>query len=244
MLFAPTKSSSNGTPEPEPRPPTPIASTCRQLVLVRTPSWTTSSGTLQRYERTDSPAWQPAGEATPVNLGRNGMAWGRGLHASHGKGPVKKEGDGKTPAGVFALQVAFGAAEQLPASSKGFPYVRMSSSSYCVEDVRSKFYNQIIDATEVKATSWQRWSKMMRPDGLFRWGIVVRQNDPETKTGAGSCVFLHIWRGSRRSTSGCTAMPLDQIQETLRWLDGEAKPLLVQLPEPEYQRLRDSWELP
>ena len=39
-------------------------------------------------------------------------------------------------------------------------------------------------------------------------------------------------------------MPVEQIQETVRWLDGTAQPWLVQLPEPEYQRLRETWGLP
>jgi len=238
-----TARSSNGSPEVEPQPASPIAKECRQLLLVRSRSWRTSIGTLERYERDDSLQWRRVGEATAVNVGRNGMGWGRGLHAA-APGPVKHEGDGRAPAGVFPLALAFGAAEELPAEAKGFPYLHTRSTTYCVEDVRSKYYNQIIDATEVKMTSWERWSEMQRADGLFRWGVVVRQNGPDTKTGAGSCVFLHIWRGFRHPTAGCTAMPPEQIQETVRWLDGTAQPLLVQLPEREYQRVRETWGLP
>jgi L,D-peptidoglycan transpeptidase YkuD (ErfK/YbiS/YcfS/YnhG family) len=159
-------------------------------------------------------------------------------------GPVKREGDGRAPAGVFPLGLAFGAADELPPEAKGFPYLHTSSTTYCVEDVRSKYYNQIIDANEVKMTSWERWSEMLRADGLFRWGVVVRQNGPDVQTGAGSCVFLHIWRGRRQATAGCTAMPPEQIQETVRWLDAAAQPVLVQLPEPEYERLHEAWGLP
>jgi L,D-peptidoglycan transpeptidase YkuD (ErfK/YbiS/YcfS/YnhG family) len=85
---------------------------------------------------------------------------------------------------------------------------------------------------------------MVRPDGLFRWGVIVQQNNPEIKVGAGSCVFLHIWRGLRQPTAGCTAMPAEQIQEVVRWLDATAQPVLVQLPEAEYQKVREAWSLP
>ncbi|HMI88123.1 MAG TPA: hypothetical protein VK550_28760 [Polyangiaceae bacterium] len=237
-----TANSSGSTDEPQPT--SPIPKECRQLLLVRSRSWRTSIATLERYDRDDTLQWRRVGEATPVNVGRNGMGWGRGLHAAAQSGPVKREGDGRAPAGVFSLALAFGVAEELPPEAKGFPYLHTLPTTYCVEDVRSKHYNQIIDAGEVKMTSWERWSEMQRADGLFRWGVVVRQNGPDTKTGAGSCVFLHIWRGFRHPTAGCTAMPIEQIQETVRWLDGAAQPLLVQLPEPEYQRLHETWGLP
>jgi len=248
---------SNGSPEAEPAaatpaspvakeslPVSPVTKDSRQLLVVRSRSWRTPTGTLERYERDETLQWRRVGEATPVNVGRNGMGWGRGLHAANQAGPVKREGDGRAPAGVFPLALAFGVAEELPPEAKGFPYLHTRPTTYCVEDVRSKHYNQIIDATEVKMTSWERWSEMQRADGLFRWGVVVRQNGPDAKTGAGSCVFLHIWRGFRHPTAGCTAMPLEQIQETVRWLDGTAQPLLVQLPAPEYERLREAWGLP
>jgi D-alanyl-D-alanine dipeptidase len=172
------------------------------------------------------------------------MGWGRGIHPAAGPGPVKKEGDGRSPAGVFPLERAFGVAETLPSDAHNFPYLHALPSTYCVEDMRSDFYNQIIDANDVKQTSWQRWSGLRRADGLFDWGIVVGQNAPEAVVGAGSCVFLHVWRGPRRATAGCTAMSRQRLEEILPWLDPEASPLLVQLPGEAYDTRRADWALP
>jgi L,D-peptidoglycan transpeptidase YkuD (ErfK/YbiS/YcfS/YnhG family) len=228
-------------------PPTaersPIARTSRQMLLVRADAWWSSSGTLTQYERRAGADWVAVGE-TPVDLGRNGMAWGRGLHVLPATGPFKAEGDRKSPAGAFALVRAFGTAEALPADSRGFPYLQSSASTYCVEDVRSNFYNQIIDSREVPRAGWERWSELRRRDGLFDWGVIVQQNAPETRKAAGSCVFLHVWRGPRVPTSGCTAMPRERIQALLRWLDPKAEPVLVQLPKPAFEALRKAWELP
>jgi L,D-peptidoglycan transpeptidase YkuD (ErfK/YbiS/YcfS/YnhG family) len=85
---------------------------------------------------------------------------------------------------------------------------------------------------------------MARADGLFDWGVVVQQNAPEAQKGSGSCVFLHVWRGPKRPTAGCTAMPRDDIQETLRWLDPDLDPTLVQLPESVFRSVRSEWGLP
>jgi L,D-peptidoglycan transpeptidase YkuD (ErfK/YbiS/YcfS/YnhG family) len=225
-------------------PASPITGTNRQLLLVRSSTWFAATGTLERYDRGADGRWVLAAPAIPVNLGRGGMGWGRGLHAQPKTGLFKKEGDGRSPAGVFALGRAFGTAEALPSGAHDFPYRQSLSSTYCVEDVRSKFYNQIIDSSGVTRTSWERWSELKRSDGLFDWGVIVRQNEPEVRRGAGSCVFLHVWRGPRIPTSGCTAMPREDLEATLRWLDPRREPVLVQLPEPAFQAERSSWGLP
>jgi len=231
-------------PAVDERPLPPVARANRQLLLVRSSSWTTSWGTLQQYERTATGAWVAADAEFPVDLGRHGMAWGRGLHPRPTSGASKTEGDGKSPAGVFALGSAFGAADSLPDEARGFPYLQTQATTYCVEDVRSSFYNQIIDAHDVARTSWEKWSELRRRDGLFDWGVVVRQNAPDTQKGAGSCVFLHVWRGPRVPTSGCTAMARDRIAAVLRWLDPAAQPLLVQLPQAVLEGVRSAWGLP
>lgn len=116
-------------------------------------------------------------------------------------------------------------------------------TTYCVEDVRSSSYNQFIDTDGVRSTRWERRSPMLRPDGLFDWGLVIRQNALGVG-GGGSCVFLHIWRGANHPTSGCTAMSRDSILETFAWLMDAANPILVQLPEPAFRNLQDAWSLP
>lgn len=222
----------------------PIPSDAKQLLLVHAPTWAAASGTLERYERDVKGGWIAVGPAVPVDLGRAGLAWGRGLHVTPAEGPRKTEGDGKSPAGVFALERAFGVAPELPSDARGFPYLATDSSTYCVEDARSAHYNQIVRESEVRRTSWEKWSVLKRPDGLFDWGLIVAQNRSETVRGAGSCVFLHIWRGPRVPTSGCTAMAREQIETVLRWLDASKKPVLVQLPDEQVARLRGSWALP
>ncbi len=214
------------------------------MLLVRADSWAASYGTLTQFERKPGGEWVAAGPAIPADLGRHGLAWGRGLHPLPATGPFKTEGDRKSPAGVFPLGRAFGVAAGLPEASRGFPYLQTQPSTYCVEDVRSNFYNQIIDSREISRSSWEKWSELKRRDGLFDWGVVVRQNAPDTRKAAGSCVFLHVWRGPRVPTSGCTALPREQIQAILRWLDPAAEPVLVQLPKPAFEALHSAWGLP
>jgi hypothetical protein len=86
-------------------------------------------------------------------------------------------------------------------------------------------------------------------DDLYKLGLLVGYNpdahrDPDTGKGAGSCIFLHIWRGPARPTVGCTAMPEESMQALIAWLDPGAKPLLVQGTRSELERLVKERRLP
>src|SRR5262245_11255951 len=82
----------------------------RQLVIVITSDWNGVDGVMKLYERDSiNNLWKVVSEKIPVVVGRNGMAWGKGLHGgARGEGPVKQEGDGRSPAGAFSLSSAFG----------------------------------------------------------------------------------------------------------------------------------------
>lgn len=227
-----------------PKPATTKLSKVSQLIVVTADTWNSHTGELQRFEMRAGSAWRASGELIPVNLGRSGLAWGAGLLPPAADGLRKKEGDGRSPAGIFPLGTAFGTSEELPDNSQTYPYLPVKSSSYCVEDTRSDFYNQLIDAEQVTSKLWQKWSPLSRSDGLFRWGVFVNQNTQPTQVGAGSCIFLHIWRASGVGTAGCTAMPAGSISELIAWLDADLNPTLVQLPRREYQSLAANYALP
>ncbi len=222
----------------------PRAAQTQQLIVVTSESWASSTGELQRYEHRRGGAWVPVGEPSDINLGRRGMAWGLGLHETNAEGPQKIEGDGRSPAGIFELGTAFGEAKELPAGSQGYPYLHATGSSYCVEDTRSENYNRLVELSERELVPWRQRSPLMRPDGLFQWGIVVKHNYSPTMRNRGSCAFLHVWRGHGVSTAGCTSMAPDEILSLVRWLDVQKSPRLVQLPREVYESLRGELDLP
>ncbi len=215
-----------------------------QLVVVRADIWTSKVASLQRYEKDDGDRWVEVGSTLPVNLGRNGLAWGRGDRDPMAKGLAKMEGDGRSPAGHFSLGAAFGIAPHLPDEKGSYAYHQSQDNSYCVEDVRSKNYNLIVELEDDDLAVWRLRSPLRRTDGLFDWGIFVEHNTMPVEKGRGSCVFLHIWRDYPRSTAGCTSMSKASIELILGWLRRDANPHLVQLPKSEYERLREPWDLP
>jgi hypothetical protein len=227
-----------------------------QMIVVNTPNWNEVQGTLQRYERgTIYETWRPVGEPIAIVVGKNGMGWGIGVVATDDpkvrldSDPVKKEGDGKSPAGVFSLGTAFGDSSQ-PLPGLKTPYLQLTPSIECVDDSSSKYYNRVVDRSAV-VPDWNSSEHMRSVGEASRWGIVVGHNGGDMTSdanppvsGSGSCVFLHIWGTSTHGTAGCTAMPQNQLETLLTWLDPTRKPLLVQLPALEYARLSRRMGLP
>ncbi|WP_029459486.1 L,D-transpeptidase family protein [Solidesulfovibrio alcoholivorans] len=216
-----------------------------QLVLVVAENWNANHARLRRFERSGpNGTWHPVGDDVPVSLGRNGLAWGRGLHGERlSAAPVKAEGDGRAPAGVFSLPRAFiGASESFRPSPK-FPAYQVTTQTVCVDTVASKYYNQMFEENTV-TKDWDSEERMLRPDGLYRFGLFVDHNAPNAQPGAGSCIFMHLWRGPGSPTAGCTAMAGPSLGVLLRWLDATQKPVLVQLPREELVRLAPVWGAP
>jgi L,D-peptidoglycan transpeptidase YkuD (ErfK/YbiS/YcfS/YnhG family) len=152
--------------------------------------------------------------------------------------PGKVEGDGKSPAGIFSLGSAFGFA---PRSLK-VDYLLLDAYTEAVDDPLSSHYNQIVNTTEV-FPDW-RSSEKMGEEPLYEIGMVVHHNFPYPQRGAGSAIFLHIWRNKDEGTAGCTAMSRQDLEAILSWLDKGKNPLLVQLPLPTYREVQSKWDLP
>ncbi len=216
----------------------------RQLILVTTGGWNAVDGEMRLYERDSiNDNWKAVGEKIPIVVGRNGMAWGRGLHGDVvGEGPVKQEGDGRSPAGAFGLSSAFGYAPPDRAGEVKLPYVQSVATLECVDDPQSAHYNRIIDRATVENPDWKSSERMRRDDDQYRWGVVVDHNS-DREPGCGSCVFLHIWEAPGKGTAGCAAMDSSSMGDMLRWLDAKRRPILVQLPQAEFERLREAWGL-
>jgi L,D-peptidoglycan transpeptidase YkuD (ErfK/YbiS/YcfS/YnhG family) len=228
-------------------PPTPPLAwnDAGQLVLVTTADWNATEGRMQRFERRGD-GWRGIGTPAPITVGRSGSAWGVGLHPAQSGSPAKQEGDGRAPAGVFAIGTLFGYAD---AAATAMPYQAMTASDYCIDVNASPLYNRIVDANVVGADAVRDSTEPMRRDlhadgdQRYKLGFVIDHN-PQNRPGAGSCIFAHLWKAPGEPTAGCTAMAEPAMQQLLAWLRPERHPVFVLLPESEYRRLHRDWRLP
>ncbi len=209
-----------------------IPKSTKQILFVTTEDWSSKNGTLQRYEK-ENGKWYKVGKSISIILGRNGLAWGRGLHKIPKDAKyIKKEGDGKAPAGLFTLKNGFGYAP----FKIDFPYSVYTKNNHCVDDSNSKWYNKIIDSTKVKR-DYKSFEYMKLNNNQYKYGIVVNHNPNAIKMG-GSCIFMHIRSGDGAGTAGCTAMSEDNMIKILKWIKKEDNPLLLQLPKSEIKRVK------
>lgn len=144
-------------------------------------------------------------------IGRNGFA----------PPGEKREGDGRTPAGIFPLGTVFGYEPSLPTR---MPYRQATVDDLWIDDVHADDYNRWVRRGTTKASSFER---MRRADDLYKYGIIVEYNTNPVIKGYGSAIFFHLWRGKGISTAGCIALSEEDLIRILKWLDPAARPLVV-----------------
>ncbi|MCW5959148.1 MAG: TPM domain-containing protein [Pyrinomonadaceae bacterium] len=225
--------------------PAAVLENSLQAVVVAADGWDSSNGTAQLFERPNANSgWAEKGKQFPVVLGRSGLAWDEQI-AYLLKDPhkiFKQEGDGRAPAGVFDLKFAFGSVEK-PANSK-LSFVKVEEYTECVDDVNSASYNRIVDRMKIGNFDWQSSEKMLEIGEEYALGVFVDYNSQPVKKGNGSCIFLHIWTDKSTATSGCTAMARENLENIVNWIDPSKKPVLIQIPRTEYQKMEQEWKFP
>ncbi len=201
-----------------------IPTSSKQILLVSSEGFNNTKATLKAFERSKD-GWREVFGPVSVNLGRKGLAWGKGLvELSHQPDePLKIEGDGKSPAGLFRLGFFFGYDEH----NFRFPYLKVDQNTLCIDDSDSLHYNTIIKSTE--ESRFKSFEHMKREDRLYRLGITVKHNEQNLKR-QGSCIFIHIQKAEGSPTSGCTSMQEAELFKIMKWLQEESQPLLLQLP--------------
>ncbi|MDD5210806.1 MAG: hypothetical protein PHV62_00180 [Sulfuricurvum sp.] len=189
----------------------------QQLVVVLSNDMNATSGVMTRYEK-GTGSFTAIGTDIPVMLGRNGLGWDSGAE------PLKREGDGKSPAGVFDIVSTFG--EDSTPNSR-MPYWFADDKLICIDDINDTKYNTMsrLDPTNQPKS----FELMRRHDAVYRNGVVIDYNR-EGVSGRGSCIFFHLNHANKRPTAGCTAMEEQPLLELIHWLDPEKKPKLLQIP--------------
>ncbi len=114
----------------------------------------------------------------------------------------KREGDGATPAGRFALLWGYFRPDRPRPPAGGVPLRPLRRDSGWCEDPASRNYNRPVRAPSRDATD-----RMWRDDAIYDLTFVLDQNFTQRVKGRGSAIFFHLARGDLSPTAGCVAIP-------------------------------------
>ncbi len=217
---------------------------CRQAIVGVADTWDSSHVKVSLLEKREK-GWTLVKGPFPARLGKAGLVWGRGLSGAPKGGKVKKEGDLRSPAGIFELGGVYGTVPT-PKKKRALPYRRITSRDMWVDDPASPLYNRHFILDHEPVTPWELKQQMRLNDYAHSLKLFIKHNaGAKPVPGGGSSIFFHIWRRDGQApTAGCTAMSEANLRALIAWLDPAKKPLYILLPRKEYMRLRGPWQLP
>lgn len=190
-----------------PPPAANIPASTTQLITVRASRLRTTYATLRTWRRVGD-CWKPVAGPYTARVGWNGLRLDR------------REGDGTTPLGTFALGPMYGNA---PNPGVRYSYTRLRCGDWWVEDPASPVYNTFQRIGCGRRPPFRVTTPDMSKDRTaYAYLAVIRFNMSPVVPGRGSGIFLHVQTGN--PTNGCVSLRRSQLLRVLRWLSPSASP--------------------
>lgn len=138
--------------------------------------------------------------------GRGRIFWqGREHACTLGRSGVradKREGDGASPAGCFALRAVFYRPDRLAKPATRLPSAAIARDDGWCDAPADPAYNR-----QVRLPYPASAETMWRDDALYDLVLVLGHNDDPVVPAAGSAIFLHLMRDDGGPTEGCIGVP-------------------------------------
>lgn len=127
-----------------------------------------------------------------------------------GRHPVKREGDGRTPAGQWPLRRVYYRADRgQPPLAGLLAQVIRKADGWC-DAVSDRNYNRYV-RHPYAASAEHLW----RADELYDVVVVLGHNDRPRIKGNGSAIFMHLARAGFKPTAGCIALSKRDLRQVL-----------------------------
>ncbi len=126
------------------------------------------------------------------------------LRCSVGKRGItrnKKEGDKKTPRGIFTFKCIFYRKDKLINFKSSLKKIIIKKNMGWCDDSSSKFYNKLIKFP-FKKKAERMWLKGNTYDVI----LIINYNSKPIIKNKGSAIFLHIAKRNYSPTKGCVAV--------------------------------------
>ena len=130
----------------------------------------------------------------------------------------KKEGDKKTPCGLFGIEKLYFRKDRIKIINTKIKSIPIKKHMGWCDDYRnSKKYNKLISVSKKI-----KHEKMYRKDSIYDLVIPIKYNFLKPKLGKGSAIFLHITK-NYKPTAGCIAISKNDFLILLRLINKKTK---------------------
>jgi L,D-peptidoglycan transpeptidase YkuD (ErfK/YbiS/YcfS/YnhG family) len=180
-----------------------------QLLVVYNDQAESYSAVFVAFERKGS-SWIIKQGPVDVGVGKNGFAV-----------PLKKrEGDGKSPTGIFRLGKLFSYEKQ--------QYTRLENQQTTavdkwIDDPSSDQYNTHVQG----ATDAKSYENLLLNNNAYKYCMVIEYNTNPIVKGAGSAIFFHLGVKKPVFTAGCVAIDEMNMKSIVNWLDIKQNPMII-----------------
>jgi L,D-peptidoglycan transpeptidase YkuD (ErfK/YbiS/YcfS/YnhG family) len=123
----------------------------------------------------------------------------------------KREGDGKSPLGVWPIRRVLFRPDRGPAPQTTLPLAPIAPSDGWCDDPNDPAYNRPV-ALPYPASAEALW----REDAVYDVIVVLGHNDDPPVPGLGSAIFLHLAKPGFPPTQGCIAITHADMEEVLK----------------------------
>ncbi len=140
------------------------------------------------------------------------------------KGRIKKkrEGDNKTPIGLFDIQHLYYRSDRITKPKTNLKCVKIKKNMGWCDDVNyPKKYNKLI-----KVNNKIRHEKIFRKDHKYDLLIPIKYNFTRPINYLGSCIFIHL-TNDYKSTAGCIALKKSDFMIMLKLITKKSKIKIV-----------------
>ena len=114
----------------------------------------------------------------------------------------KKEGDLKTPAGIFELGKIYYRPDRIEKPLSKLQTTTIKKNMGWCDDPKSKYYNKLI---KIKKNFKINHEKLYRKDNKYDIFILIKHNYKKVIKNQGSAIFLHLTK-NYLPTKGCVAL--------------------------------------
>lgn len=141
------------------------------------------------------------GHEAPCALGREGVC----------AAAKKREGDGRTPAGLWPVRAVWWRPDRSPAPETALPTRPITPHDGWCDDPADPAYNRPVRLPYPSSAE-----RLWREDGVYDLVVELGYNDDPVVPGAGSAIFLHLVRPGFLPTEGCVALAEADLRAFLR----------------------------